>query len=569
MTGPEIHDLGVAQAAALIAARRLSPVEYVDALIARAQRLDPVLNAYLTRTHEQAREQARDAERDIAAGKLRGPLHGIPYAVKDVIDVAGHATTGHSRLRAHHISERDAAVTSRLGAAGAVLMGKLALHEFAHGGPSLDLPWPPARNPWNLEHMPGGSSSGCAAAVAAGLVPATVGTDTGGSIRSPASMCGITGLMPTFGLISRTGVIPHSFTFDRCGPMAASAEDCALILQALVGYDTSDPGSVRYAAPDYHAALQGSLRGLRVGVLRQTWEEDVPASAELCVALEEALCTLRGLGATLEECRLRPLRDYNDVKIILAESEVINVHLHGLRQRARDFGADIRARMLPALLFTAQDYVTAAREQRRLLTQTLALHERYDALIMAGQGEAPTFASHNCLNFWQRPNVFTLANVTGQPALALPIGFGSRGLPLGMQILARPFDDATALKIGHVYQQATAWHRRRAPIAGDLPVPPLVAPALLAGTADDADVRTRERCRQAAADAGLELDDFMFRQMLEGAPYAVAMKARQQGRHGDIDSPSLTFSQPPSQSALECEKSSVSQSTSLHPRTHL
>lgn len=552
MNALELHDLSIAQAADLIAARRLSPLEYVDALIARTERLDPILNAYLTPTHEQARDQARRAERELNAGKIRGPLHGIPYALKDVIAVAGQPTTANSRLRAERVSTVDATVARRLADAGALLMGKLALHEFAHGGPSFDLPWPPARNPWNLERVPGGSSSGCAAAIAAGLVPAAVGTDTGGSIRIPASMCGITGLMPTFGLISRAGVVPHSFTFDRVGPMAATAEDCAILLQAMVGYDARDSGSVAHAVPEYRAALGGSLRGLRIGVLRHTWEDELPASPELRNALEEAMRTLRELGATLEDCRLRPLRDYNDVKVILAESEIINVHLHDLRQRARDFGADNRSRMLPALLFTAQDYVSATREHRRLVIETLALHERYDAFIMAGQGEAPAFSAHNCLNFWQRANSFTLANITGQPALAVPIGFGGNGLPLGMQVLGRPFEDSTVLKIGHAYQQASTWHRRRAPISEHVAVPTLIAPPLLAGTANEVDARTRELCRQAASNASVTLDDFMFRQMLEGAPYALAMKARQQDRHDDADMPSLAFRALPQQSTTLC-----------------
>lgn len=541
MNAPDLHNLSIAEAAGLIATRRLSPLEYVDALIARTERLDPVLHAYLERTQETAREQALLAEREISAGRYRGPLHGIPYALKDVIDVTGLATTGNSRLRIDAVSHADATVARRLDSAGALMMGKLGLHEFAHGGPSFDLPWPPVRNPWNLAHVPGGSSSGCASAVAAGLVPAAVGTDTGGSIRIPASMCGITGLMPTFGLVGRTGVMPHSFTFDRCGPMAATAEDCALLLQTLAGHDAQDPGSVRSGLIDYRAALTGALRGMRIGVLRHAWEEDVPVSPDLRAALEEALRTLRALGATLEDCRVRPLRDYNDVKVILAESEIVNVHLQDLRRRPGDFGADIRTRMLPALLFSAQDYVMATREHRCLVAQTLALHERYDVLLMAGQGEAPTFASHNSENFWTRVNPFTLPNVTGQPALAVPIGFGKDGLPLGMQLLGRPFDDATVLKVGHAYQQSCPWHRQRPPMVAETSAPALPEPALLPGSGDGADLHARELCLRAAAAAGVELDDVLLRQMLQGAPRALEMKARQQGRHGYPDWPSVSF----------------------------
>jgi len=544
MNAPDLHELSIAQAALLIAARHLSPVEYVDALIARTELLDPLLNAYLTRTPELAREQARRAEREISAGAYRGPLHGIPYALKDVIAVAGLPTTGNSRLRAHDISTADATITRRLSTAGALLMGKLALHEFAHGGPSLDLPWPPARNPWNLERVPGGSSSGSGTALAAGLIPASVGTDTGGSIRIPASACGVTGLMPTAGLIARTGVIPHSFTLDRCGPMAATAEDCALLLQALAGHDPRDPASVRRTAPDYLAALDGSLLGLRVGVLRHTWETELPVSSDLSNALEEALHTLHALGATLEDCRMPPLRAFNDVKVILAESEVINVHLPDLRRRAGEFGADMRTRMLPALLFSAQDYVTAMRTQKKLVMEMLALHQRYDVLLMASQGEATPFSAHTSLNFWLRANVFTPANITGQPALALPIGFGATGLPLGMQILGRPFEDATVLKVGHAYQQQSNWHQRRARIDAQQAVPPITIPPILTGTATDVDAQTRAQCMQALANADIRLDDFMLQQMFEGAPHALAMKQRQPASHDYSDTPFMTYHPP-------------------------
>ena len=243
MPDTALHDLTLAEAAALIEARKLSPVEYTRALIARTDALDPQLDAYITRTNEAALEAARAAEAEIARGNHRGPLHGIPFAVKDIYDTAGVLTSGHSRICIDRVPSRDATAVAKLRAAGGVLMGKLATHEFAHGGPSFDLPWPPARNPWNTAHFTGGSSSGSGAAIAAGLVPATLGSDTGGSIRGPAGLCGIAGLKPTYGLVSRAGVLPNSYSYDHCGPMARTSQDCALILNAIAGHDPADPAS--------------------------------------------------------------------------------------------------------------------------------------------------------------------------------------------------------------------------------------------------------------------------------------------------------------------------------------
>ncbi|MBM4443396.1 MAG: amidase, partial [Candidatus Rokubacteria bacterium] len=246
----DLHDLSIAELSARIAARTLSPVELTDALIARIEQLDPQLRAFITPTFELARQQARAAEAEIAAGKSRGPLHGIPFGLKDIYDTKGILTSAHSKVFIDRVPAEDATATAKLREAGAVLMGKLATHEMAHAGPSWDLPWPPARNPWNLAHFTGGSSTGSGAAVAAGLLPMALGSDTGGSIRGPASLCGVAGLMPTFGLVSRAGVITNSYTFDHCGPLARTVGDCALVLQALAGYDPKDAGSLKRPIPD-------------------------------------------------------------------------------------------------------------------------------------------------------------------------------------------------------------------------------------------------------------------------------------------------------------------------------
>src|SRR5438552_280565 len=521
-----LTDLSTAELSSLIAARTLSPVELVEALIRRVEDYDAQTHAFITPTFDLARQQARAAEAEIAAGKHRGTLHGIPFALKDIYDTRGILTSGHSRVFIDRIPAEDATATRRLYAAGAVLLGKLATHEMAHAGPSFDLPWPPARNPWNLAHFTGGSSSGSGAAVAAGLVPVALGSDTGGSIRGPASLCGVVGLMPTFGLVSRAGVIPNSYTFDHCGPLARTVEDCALVLEALAGHDPKDAGSLRRPIPPYRRALRQDLRGLRIGVLRHHWEEDIPASDDVKKAMDAAVDVLRRLGAHLEECRVGPLARYFDVKIIIAESEIFSVHQRDLIARPGDFGADFRARALPAVLFSASDYVQATREHRRMMVEMEPLYARFDAFVTAGMGEAPRLSDYRSVSFWQKPSLLTAWNVTGQPVLALPNGVGGRGLPLGMQILGRPFGEETILRVGHAYERATEWHTRHPQLVRGATAPEVVPPPVLSGGADQVDAETRDLCVKSARRAGIALDDLMLAQLLEGAPYALGMVQR-------------------------------------------
>jgi aspartyl-tRNA(Asn)/glutamyl-tRNA(Gln) amidotransferase subunit A len=542
----DLHDLPLAELARLIAARTLSPVELTDALIRRVEDHDGQTHAFLTRTFDLARRQAVQAEAEIAAGKYRGALHGIPFGLKDIYDTRGILTSGHSRVFIDRIPREDATATRKLYEAGAILLGKLATHEMAHAGPSFDLPWPPARNPWHLERFTGGSSTGSGAAVAAGMVPVALGSDTGGSIRGPASHCGVVGLMPTFGLVSRAGVITNSYTFDHCGPLARTVEDCALVLQALAGHDPNDAGCVARSIPSYREALGEDLKGLRIGVLRYHWEEDIPASADVRRAMDAALDVLRRLGAELGECRVRPLASYFDVKIIIAESEIFSVHQKNLVARPKDFGADFRSRVLPSVLFTAHDYVQATREHRRMMTEIQPLHARFDAFVTAGLGEAPRLADYRSVSFWEKPSLLTAWNVTGQPVLAVPNGFGANGLPLGMQILGRPFGESTILRIGHAYERATDWHTRRPALVRGAAAPAVTPPPVLSGTAERVDAATRDLCVKAAARAGLPLDDLMRAQLLEGAPYALGMAQRLRRDHDVQHEPSTVFSFPPS-----------------------
>jgi Asp-tRNA(Asn)/Glu-tRNA(Gln) amidotransferase A subunit family amidase len=540
----ELHDLSISELSRLIAARKLSPVDLCEALIRRVEQHDGQTRAFITPTFDLARQQARQAEAEIASGTTRGPLHGIPFALKDIYDTKGILTSAHSRIFIDRIPAEDATTTRKLYEAGAMLLGKLATHEMAHAGPSFDLPWPPARNPWNLAHFTGGSSTGSGAAVAAGMVPVALGSDTGGSIRGPASLCGVVGLVPTFGLVSRAGVITNSYTFDHCGPLARTVEDCALVLDTLAGYDPKDAGSLRRPIPRHREAIGQDLRGLRIGVLRHHWETDVPASEDVRKAMDAALDVLRRLGAELEECRVRPLASYFDVKIIIAESEIFSVHQQDLIARPGEFGADFRSRALPAALFTANDYVQATREHRRMMVEMEPLYARFDAFVTAGMGEAPRLTDYRSISFWQKASVFTPWNVTSQPVVELPNGFGRNGLPLGMQILGRPFGETTILRIGHAYEQATDWHTRRPTLVAGAEAPAVTPPPVLSGAGDQADAETRDLCVKAARRAGLRLDDLMLAQMLEGAPYALGMVERLRRDHGLHHEPANIFSFP-------------------------
>jgi aspartyl-tRNA(Asn)/glutamyl-tRNA(Gln) amidotransferase subunit A len=543
MTASDLHFLGIAEASRLIRAQQLSPLELADALLARIAALEPQLNAFITVTAELARAQARRAQEELASGRYRGPLHGIPFALKDIYNTKGILTSGGSKVCRDNVPASDATTTRKLYDAGAVLIGKLQTHEFAHGGPSPDLPWPPSRNPWNLAHFTGGSSSGSGAALAGGLVPAALGSDTGGSIRGPASFCGVTGLMPTYGLVSRAGVIPNSFTFDHCGPMARSAEDCAILLQALAGYDPQDAGSIAHEIPDYRAALDPDIRGLRIGVLRHYWEEDQPAHPEHRAALEEAIATFRRLGAVVEDCRARPMMDGLDIKIVIAESEIFSIHQDDLVARPADFGRDFLGRILPACLFQSVDYVQALREHRRYLAEMKPLIERYDIVLTCGFGPAPRLDQHRTLNFWQRSNAFTPSNVARTPALVLPCGFSRDGLPLGLQLIARAGGDAQVLRAGHAYQCATDWHRRRPPLAPGAPPPP--PPPFDASANEpapaDLDAATRAHVEAMARRAGLRLDERRMAILLEAAPYALAMAERIRKPRQRSEEPSLVF----------------------------
>ena len=536
----DLHDLTIAEGARLLGAKRLSPVEWTEALLARIEALDAQLDAFVAVTADAAMEQAKAATAEIAAGRYLGPMHGVPFGLKHIYDTAGIPTAAGSRVFLDRVPDRDATTTAKLLQAGGVLLGKLATHEFAQGGPNFDLPWPPARNPWNREHFTGGSSSGSGTAVAAGLLPGALGSDTGGSVRIPSALCGIAGLKPTYGLVSRHGVIPNSYTFDTCGPMARTVEDCAILLQAIAGHDPRDPSSAERLPPDYRAGLDGDIRGLRVGVLRHFWEEDLTADPEVAAAMEAALGVLSGLGAVLEDARMRPLQDYYDVKFVIGEPELYAVHENDLRERPGDFGADFLTKVLPACLLGATEYMQAQRQRRRILLEMTELYGRYDVLVTIGAATpAPQLDAYPMGTYWH-PNVTTPFNVTGGPALVLGNGFSSDGLPLSLQIIGRPFEDATVLRVGHAYERATSWRDRRPElIEGLAPVP--ITPREPPRGMPDTDPETRTIVDGCVARAGLELTDERFAMLCRGAAAALAKAQRLRGSRPREEEPANVF----------------------------
>jgi aspartyl-tRNA(Asn)/glutamyl-tRNA(Gln) amidotransferase subunit A len=446
--------------------RELSPVEVTRALLDRVAAHDGKLNSFIRVTEDIALAEARAAERALMAGERRGPMHGIPYGLKDIVETAGIPTTGHSKLRQDHVPAEDAEIVRRLKAGGGVLLGKLATWEFALGGPSFDLPWPPARNPWDPSRLPGGSSSGPGAAVAAGFMPAAIGTDTGGSIRGPAAFCGIAGLKPTYGRVSRRGVFPNTFTMDHIGPMTRSAEDIALMLQVIAGCDAADPGSADRSVPDYRAALAGGIKGLRLGLI-EGWHESAGAHPDLGPAVATAVSVLQGFGAVVEPVRLSSLHDYTDCKTTISSVELYSIHEHDLRTRPQDFGRILRNRVLPGALIRGEDYFAAQRWRTALAREQATAFQKFDALITAGARTIADRADPNQPDrHVQSPSITMPFSISGVPALTIPCGFSqAEGMPLSLQIAAAPFAETTALRIAHAYQQATDWHRRHPALA--------------------------------------------------------------------------------------------------------
>jgi aspartyl-tRNA(Asn)/glutamyl-tRNA(Gln) amidotransferase subunit A len=445
--------------------KELSPVEVTRTLLDRVAAHDGKLHSFIRVTPEVALAEAKTAEAELMAGRRRGPMHGIPYGLKDIVETAGIPTTGHSKLRQDYVPGADAEVFRRLKAGGGVLMGKLATWEFANGGPSFDLPWPPARNPWNTDRLPGGSSSGPGAAVAAGFMPAAIGTDTGGSVRGPAAFCGIAGLKPTYGRVSRRGVFPNTFTMDHIGPMTRSAEDIALMLQVIAGFDPADPGSEDCPVPDYRTALAGGVKGLRLGLV-EGWHEGAGAHPDLAPAIAEAVGVLEKLGAIVEPVKLSSLRDYTDCKTTISLVELYTIHEPDLRTRPQDFGRILRNHILAGGLIRGEEYQAALRWRTALAREQAIAFQRFDALITAAARTIADIADPDRTSHGIGASITQPFSISGTPALAIPCGFSrAEGMPLSLQTAAAPFQEPTVLRIAHAYQQATDWHHRHPMLA--------------------------------------------------------------------------------------------------------
>lgn len=451
------HALSLAEAGALIAARRLSPVELLQDCQARIAAVEPRVNAFIRLLPDQAMAQAKVAEAEIATHGPRGPLHGIPVGLKDIIDLEGQPTTCHSKLCLDRVAAQDAVVTAKLRAAGAVFPGKLATHEFAIGGPCFDLPFPPARNPWNTGHHPGGSSSGSGAAVAARMLPAALGTDTGGSIRHPASHCGLVGMKPTYGLVSRRGVFPLAFTLDHVGPMTRTVRDNALLLNVLAGHDAADPGSAPHGHEDYTRDLHRGLKGLRIGFVRHFHEKDTPASPQVQAALEAAAKLLVAEGARLRDVTLPSLTEFASVNRIILLSEAGAVHEHWLREQPGDYAALTRRRLLPGMFISGPDYVQAQRRRRQLVAAIEAVFAEVDLLLCASSmEEACAIDDPEAVERTYPRQARTPFNVSGHPAVSVMCGIHD-GLPLGMQLVGPAFSEALIYRAAAAYERAAPW----------------------------------------------------------------------------------------------------------------
>ncbi|HEX2941028.1 MAG TPA: amidase, partial [Rhodopila sp.] len=375
-------------------------------------------------------------------------------------------TTAHSRLLEDNVPNTDSTVVRKWADAGTVMLGKLATHEFALGGPSFDLPWPPARNPWNTAHFTAGSSSGTGAAVAAGLALGGTGSDTGGSIRGPAALCGLAGIKPTYGLASRWGVLPLSFTLDHTGPLAWTVEDCALLLQGMAGHDPADPASANRPVADMTADLNKGARGLRIGVIRHFHETDHPASPAVLKGIADALDIFRKDSAEVRDVTLSSMADYNAAGWLILTTEAYAVHEHWLKTRFNDYGELFRDRLALAPLISASDYFQAVRRRRMLCEEIAAAMADLDILITASApAEAPKIDEVPKWAMLEKPNFTMPFNVTGLPALSVCTGYGDGGLPVSMQIVGKPFQEATVFRAGHAYEQATGWRRTRPAMA--------------------------------------------------------------------------------------------------------
>lgn len=456
-----LHELTLAQVAAKIRAKEVSPVELTEALLARVEQVEPTISAFATLTPDRALEAARIAADEINKGTYRGPLHGVPIGLKDLYEVAGVPNTASSKVRADYVPDEDGAVTEMLAAAGSVMLGKTHTHEFAYGATT-----PTTRNPWNTARTAGGSSGGTAAALAAGLIFAGMGTDTGGSIRIPASVCGVVGLKPTYGRVPRRGLTSLCWSLDHAGPLARTAEDAAIMLNHVAGYDRADPASIDVPVPDYTAALTGDIKGLRVGVPTNYFTDNV--NPEVTARAAAAVVQLEELGAIVLEVEIPMAEVILATEWGLLVPEASAYHQQMLRERGHLYTDEVRTFLEAGELVLATDYIKALRVRTLIRAAFRDLYEGIDVLV-APTVTSPGLPLDDLKVTWPDGStegatityvrLSAPGNVTGLPALSMPAGFTEDGLPTGIQIIGRPFDEATVLNVGHAYEGCTGWPR--------------------------------------------------------------------------------------------------------------
>ena len=467
----------------LLRDKQVSPVEVARAYLGRIDALDKTLNAYITVTGDQALADARRCEEEILRGDYRGPLHGVPVALKDLYDTAGVRTTAASKIYAQRVPDEDATSVARLHAAGAVIIGKTNLHEFAYGVTTDSSYFGPTRNPWDLERVPGGSSGGSGAAVAAGLCAAATGSDTGGSIRIPAALCGIVGLKPTYGRISCYGLLPLSWTLDHPGPMTRSVYGAAVMLAAMAGYDPRDPASADVPVPDYVTGLrdgveglvlschpelvEGLPKGLRIG-LDPRWAL-AGIQEEVRAAFQEALGVLEDLGAEIVEVSVPRVEEGMEAALTILMAEATDIHEEFLRTRPDDYRPDVRVRLEKGFAVRGSDYGRARRSGELLRRDLATLFQKVDLLATPmcgitapkpGQREA-TIGGETVPVMAPLTRYTRVFNLTGLPAISAPCGYSSEGLPIGLQLVGRAWDEATVLRAAYAYEAATEWTQRR------------------------------------------------------------------------------------------------------------
>ncbi len=469
--GPTVepYALTLAEAAAAIADRSLSPVDLVESVLCRIEAVEPRITAFATVTADLARRQAAAAETELAAGHSRGPLHGIPVGIKDIYETAGIPTTASSAVREGFVPDADSAVVERLSAAGAVMVGKTHTHEFAFGTVT-----PTTRNPWDTRRIPGGSSGGSGAAVAAGECMVGMGSDTGGSIRIPAALCGTVGLKPTYGRVSRRGVFSLSWSLDHVGPLTRTVRDTALVMNAIAGYDRSDPASVEVPVPDFTAGLDDGVAGLRIGVPTTFYNEHV--TDEVLAAVATAVGVLESAGAVVRDVEVPMPGSYAAVANALVYPEAAAYHQQLRRERGHLYGEDLLLRLEIGELVPATDYIAALRARTLIQRAWAELFADLDVLVaptvpmgapLVGEREwaradGSTESVHPSMTRLSSP-----ANLTGLPALAVPCGRDGNGMPVSFQVIGRPFDEPTVLRVGHTYDELRG---------GPGPLPQLVGP---------------------------------------------------------------------------------------------